>query len=237
MRKHTLLASLYVFVVLTLLAVPSVYSQTATKTPTKTAAPTVAISPSFGVGISAAGNMDVDNPDIAVQGGVMFQYGVILSQHTVQFDTIDNVTGGDNHWVLGYDGNVMFERKFGALAYGVGLQTTVSANPIHTTTWAQSVTRPYLVVARRVDEAMATVKFILPGNDGWRDQFGMQGSVEVVMGHHLTASLTAGAYSYHETEAGLVPFFQSQGVIKYTYENSPRKLGAAAGITLKYYLR
>jgi hypothetical protein len=233
MRKHTLLASLCVLFVLTVLAVPNVYSQT----PAKTAAPIVTISPFFGMGLSVASNMGVSNPDTDVQGGAMFQYGVILSQHTVQFNTVDNLTGDDNHWALTYDGNVMFERKFGALAYGVGLQTTVSANPIHTATWSHSVTRSYLVVARRVDEAMGTVKFILPGNDGWRDQFGMQGSIEVAVWRHMTASLTAGAYSYHEAEAGLVPFFQSQGVIKYIYENSPRKLGAAAGVTLKYYLR
>jgi hypothetical protein len=233
MRKHTLLASLCVLFVLTVLAVPNVYSQT----PARTAAPIVTISPFLGMGLSVASNMGVSNPDTDVQGGAMFQYGVILSQHTVQFNTVDNLTGDDNHWALTYDGNVMFERKFGALAYGVGLQTTVTANPICTTTWSQSVTRPYLVVARRVDEAMGTIKVILPGNDGWRDQFGLQGSIEVATMHRMTVSVTAGAFSYHESETAMVPFFQSKGVIKYIYVDSPRTLGAAAGVTLKYYLR
>ena len=163
------------------------------------------ITPSIGVSLGAGINMRVDNPDLSVQAGLEISYKSLLTTHQVALDTADIWTGADNQTSLSYDGNLLFERKKGSLAVGVGLNISAAYAPF----LSGVVTRPYLAVARRSPGGsnFTILKAILPGNDGWRDQFGVQGQTSIrvltVKKQQVFVTVTAGWFTYHATEGGM----------------------------------
>lgn len=206
------------------LAVPGAHSQTTND---------VSYTPYVGAMLSGTNNMGGTTPDVAIEGGVQAHFlKVLLTTQSLQFDSSNNLIAGGGT-TLTYDGNLLFERGIGALAYGAGIRVTISNRDPYATT----VTRPYLAVAHRGDGDLKLLEFILPGNDAWRDQFGLLASEDLEIGQHLSLALSAGLFNYHEGPATVLPVFESNGVTTYLVTDSPRKLGVTLGIGFKYWLK
>lgn len=218
--------------VLSLLAGPS-YSQTP---PVST--PEWAVQPSIGTSVTGAIHMQTSTPAFGVQGAVLVHYGILRTQHTILFETVDVTTAGHDRSALTYDGYVLLEPKRGGLAFGAGLRVTVTDNILETA-HQETILRPSIVLGKRIADSFTTVALLFPGTDGWRAQYGLLGQSEIfltnVHEHALNLCLTAGGFSYYETAPKQVPVYQSYGKVVYETMYGPRTLGGVLGVGLKYY--
>lgn len=202
-------------------------------------AQSVSVVPSLGVGANMSGNMEVTNPGLSATAGLLFKFGDnVLSQQSFELGTADNTVAGHDAYAGIYDGNVMLRTKKDGLAFGVGLRTTFSE---WSTSFENTVTHPYFAIAQETKDGISKLEFILPGNDGWREQFGLLLSDDIgviqVNQHHLAVTLTAGLFTYYASPGDPVLVFQSQGVSKYEVVKPGRSYGGTVGIGVKYYFR